>query len=100
MNMTAFADVLNGYTERPVLNMTGIEGTYDMEFEVAAEEFRNARRAHGAPIPPTPPGDTPADPAGASLAASLQKLGLKLEPRKAPVEVIVVDKAEKLPTEN
>lgn len=100
MTLTAFADVLHGYTERPVLNMTGIEGAYDMEFEVGAEEFRNARRAHGAPVPPTPAGDTPADPAGVSLASSLQKLGLKLESRKAPVEVIVVDKAERLPTEN
>jgi len=97
MNMTAFADVLNGYTERPVLNMTGIEGAFYMEFDVSAEEVRNARRALGAPIPP---GETAADPAGVSLFSSLQKLGLKLEPRNAPVEVIVVDKAEKLPTEN
>ena len=100
MTLAAFADVLNGYTERPVLNMTGIEGAYDMEFEISAEEFRNVRRAHGAAIPPAPPGDTATDPAGVSLASSLQKLGLKLESRKSAVEVLVVDKAEKMPTEN
>jgi uncharacterized protein (TIGR03435 family) len=100
MKLSAFANLLNGYTERPVLDMTGIEGAYDMEFQVSGEEFRNVRRAHGAAIPPTQPGDIPSDPAGVSLASSLQKLGLKLESRKAPVEVIVVDRAEKIPTEN
>jgi uncharacterized protein (TIGR03435 family) len=31
---------------------------------------------------------------------SLQSLGLKLEARKAPMEVYVIDRAEKTPTEN
>ncbi len=92
MTLAAFADVLNGYAVRPVLNMTGIEGAYDMEFDVSAEEFRLAR--HASPV------ETPADPSGVSLFSSIQKLGLKLEPRKAPVEVLVVDKAEKIPTDN
>jgi uncharacterized protein (TIGR03435 family) len=29
-----------------------------------------------------------------------QKLGLKVEPRKAPMEVLVIDHADKLPTAN
>jgi len=37
----------------------------------------------------------------ASLPAALQEqLGLKLEQRKAPVELLVVDKVDKAPTEN
>jgi hypothetical protein len=44
-------------------------------------------------------GDTAADPAG-SIFASVQKLGLRLEKRQAPVEQIVVEHLEKVPTEN
>ena len=40
------------------------------------------------------------DPGGSSIFDSVQKLGLKLEPRKVPVEMIVIDKIEKTPTEN
>jgi uncharacterized protein (TIGR03435 family) len=37
---------------------------------------------------------------GTSVFASVEKLGLKLEPAKAPVQQLVVDHAEKMPTEN
>jgi len=99
MNLAAFADLLNGYTERPVVDMTGIGGTWAMQIDVSGEELRNARRAAGAAIPP-PPADAVSDPAGVSLTSSLARLGLKLETRKAPIEVIVVDHADKVPTEN
>jgi uncharacterized protein (TIGR03435 family) len=39
-------------------------------------------------------------PPGQSIYESLQKPGLKLESRKVPVEIIVVDSADKSPTEN
>ena len=37
---------------------------------------------------------------GATIYASVEKLGLKLEQRKAKVEQVIVDSAEKTPTEN
>jgi uncharacterized protein (TIGR03435 family) len=37
---------------------------------------------------------------GDSFAEALQKLGLVLVPRKAPLEVVVVDSLQKTPTEN
>ena len=46
-----------------------------------------------------PPVDPPAERAG-SIYDSVQRYGLKLEPRKAPMEVLIVDHIEKEPTEN
>ena len=49
------------------------------------------------------PGGAPADAAsdpGGSIFAAVQKMGLRLEPRKEQIETIVVDRAEKNPTEN
>jgi uncharacterized protein (TIGR03435 family) len=37
---------------------------------------------------------------GDSLFSALQTVGLKLESRKAPLDVLVIDHAEKAPTEN
>ena len=46
-------------------------------------------------------GDSAGDPAGgAVIFASLQQLGLRAEPRKMTVDFLVVDHAEKVPTEN
>jgi uncharacterized protein (TIGR03435 family) len=45
-------------------------------------------------------GPPPGTDSGVSILTSLQALGLKLEKRKAPLEVVVVDRVEKVPTEN
>ena len=103
MTMAGFASLINRYCDRPVIDMTGLEGAFEMEFDISGEEVRNGARAHGVVIPPpagTTPADAASDPAGVSLASSLQKLGLKLESRKAPAEVIVIDRVEKVPTAN
>jgi uncharacterized protein (TIGR03435 family) len=43
--------------------------------------------------------DAASDPSS-SIYTSLTQMGLKLESRKAPIEILVIDKLEKLPTEN
>jgi uncharacterized protein (TIGR03435 family) len=98
ITMARFADFINRYCELPVVDMTGLSGYYDLEIDVSSEEARNAGRARGAVVPS--PAEGASDPSGALLPVSLQKLGLRLEARKAPVEVIVVEHAEKVPTEN
>jgi uncharacterized protein (TIGR03435 family) len=40
------------------------------------------------------------DPAPTIFAAVQQQLGLKLEPRLSPMDILVIDHAEKTPTEN
>jgi uncharacterized protein (TIGR03435 family) len=44
--------------------------------------------------------DAASDPSGSSIFQAVQALGLKLDPRKLPLDMIVVDKGDKVPTEN
>jgi uncharacterized protein (TIGR03435 family) len=47
------------------------------------------------------PGDLTATiPQGPEFVSAVEQLGLKLEPRKEPMQMIVVDHIEKTPTEN
>jgi uncharacterized protein (TIGR03435 family) len=46
------------------------------------------------------PVDTASDPSGSSIFRAVQQAGLRLEPRKSSVEMLVVDHLEKMPTEN
>ena len=104
ITMAAFANFINRYYDKPVIDMTGLSDSYDLEFDVSGEELRAGARAHGAIVPNRRADgslaeETP-EPSGVSLAASIKKLGLRIESRKAPAEVIVIDKVEKVPTEN
>jgi uncharacterized protein (TIGR03435 family) len=89
-NLTEF---LSRQTGRPVVDMTGLKGFYSFTLTYTPEQ---------APSAPGPDGSPLAESAvGPSLLNALQEqLGLKLEARKAPVEILVVDHAEKIPTEN
>jgi len=89
----------SGYLQTPVLNMTGLEGSYDFSFNFSTiGVFRNAtqRRQQGNGSPDA------ADPSGAiSLFEALSKqLGLKLEAQKRPLPVLVIDHVDEKPTEN
>ena len=53
MTLARFADFIGRYTERPIVDSTGLQGAYEMEFDVSGEEVRNAARAHGVAIPPS-----------------------------------------------
>ena len=67
------------------------------DLEVAAAQTVEALGLLKMRIDDLPPGDTQAP----SLFTAVQEqLGLKLESRKAPVEIIVVDSAERVPTGN
>jgi uncharacterized protein (TIGR03435 family) len=104
-SMALLADGLSPLVDRPIVDMTELKGNYDVAFEVSREELLNAARAAGANVPQAAPGASasPAEAAsdpGGSIFTAIQSLGLKLEPRKAPLLMIVVDQAEKLPTDN
>ena len=84
-------------------------GKYKMALDISMAEMMAMARSAGAPVPATMPGggegkgpaDAASDPSSAgSVFTTVQQLGLKLESKKLPVEVLVVDKLEKAPTEN
>ena len=117
MTMPALADMLSRMTDRPVIDMTELKGEYQFTLDLSMDEMRNMARAAATlmgmqlPGPGGPGGEaqagrtsSPADaastPGGSSVFGSVQQLGLKLDPRKLPLENIVVDHLEKTPTEN
>jgi uncharacterized protein (TIGR03435 family) len=102
LSATLMADVMARFTDRPVVDMTGLKGNYDFTIELSPEDFRamgiRAAIAAGAQIPPQVLQQF--ESSGDSLGNALGKLGLKLEPRKAPIEVLAVDHIDKEPSEN
>jgi uncharacterized protein (TIGR03435 family) len=101
--MPAFVDTLARFMDRPIVDMTDLRGAYDFAFNISPEDFRamqiQAAITAGVSLPPEArrlAENAPND----SLHTALVALGLKLEARKAPVEVLVIDKMDKTPTEN
>jgi len=86
LSMRELAYILAGAVNCPVADETGLDGEY--QFALSYSES------------PTPlaPGEA-ADPEKAPVTVAVQQLGLKLEARKGPLEVIVIDHVEK-PTLN
>ena len=103
LTMTGLADTLWRFVDRPVVDMTGLTGTYDFTLDLTPEDYRAMliRSAVTAGVTLPPEALRLLDGATLdSLFNSFQALGLKLEPRKAPLPVLVVDHAEKMPSEN
>jgi uncharacterized protein (TIGR03435 family) len=109
VTMFAFAEMLTRFADRPVMDMTELKGNYQVALNLSMETMLSVARASGAVPgvalglgPRGEPGRVDAsDPSGnSSVLESVQQLGLKLDPRKAPVEFVVVDHLEKTPTEN
>ncbi len=87
MSMTDFAGSLG--LDRPVIDKTGVAGLFDfhLEFVLDGATPGNPFGSHE----PTSSGDG----AGPSIFTAIQKLGLKLDPTKGPVEFLVIDHVEK-----
>jgi len=107
ISMAQFAEGLAPLVDRPIVDMTDLKGFYQASVEISMEDLMAIARKAGANIPARGgdagrggPAEAAADPSAGSIFTSMQQLGLKLEPRKAPLDHIVVDSVEKMPTEN
>ncbi|HTB11325.1 MAG TPA: TIGR03435 family protein [Bryobacteraceae bacterium] len=98
-----FVEVLARFEDKPVVDMTGLTGSYDFDLEFTQEDYMamliRSAIAAGITMPPEALRMLSGS-SGDSLTNALERLGLKLENRKAPLEVLVVDRIEKAPTEN
>jgi uncharacterized protein (TIGR03435 family) len=88
--MGEYAKALQYVLDRPVIDKTGLEGRWDFLLKWTPDESQFT--AIGAKIPPST--DNPNAPPGL-FAAIREQIGLKLDPEKAPAEVLVIDKVER-----
>ena len=83
ISIETFAHVLAGPAGQPVIDKTGLTGLYDIHLSYA------------------PPNSPNADSALPDIFTAIQEqLGLKLEPAKVPVDYLVIDHVDRIPTEN
>ena len=104
--MTVLAETLTRFTDRPVVDMTALKGNYHVVLDLSMDDLKNAAKAAGMGAMMSAAGEggkasaEASEPSGSSISMSLQKMGLRLEARKSPLAVIVIDHLEKSPTEN
>jgi uncharacterized protein (TIGR03435 family) len=105
--------VLNGYRvtaaelcrelsrilDRDVDDRTGLTAPFDLHMELSPADALAGLMLNGGPMYTPDPNAPAPDPPGTSVFPAVQKLGLKLEPAKAPGVFLVIDRVER-PTGN
>jgi uncharacterized protein (TIGR03435 family) len=84
-NISLIADLLSDVVGQPVINRTGLKG----RFTCTAD-----------PRPYAPDPSQPIDAVSMIMTLLQEQFGLKLEAKKEPVEMVVIDHVEKTPTAN
>ena len=98
LTMAEFARQLPGWggigIDLPVIDQTGLKGAYDFQLDVGEAAFGGGEggRSGDGKMPAAP---APAADSGPTIFNALEQVGLKLENRKIPIAVIVVDRAER-----
>lgn len=103
MTMASLTRFLANSLDRPVQDFTGLTGTYDIDISWAPDPgidrpsaFAEATQA----LSPDAAASLPAAPTATIFTAIRDSLGLRLEPRNEPVEMLVIDHVERIPIEN
>lgn len=91
--MARLTEGFSGVYQRPVIDRTGLEGRFDFDLFFTPENLGGPFVAFGN-LCPVLSGDPP------SLSTAMQEqLGIRMRAGEAPVEVLVIESAER-PTEN
>jgi len=90
VKLSFLAEALSNPLGRTVIDKTGLKGDYDFELKWTPDESQGPGFRGAGDAPP------PADANGPSIFTAIQEqLGLKLESQKGPVDLLVIDHAEK-----
>jgi uncharacterized protein (TIGR03435 family) len=89
-SVSQLVDLLTEVLRMPIIDETGLKARYDITVDMTSYVPDNFEHSNG------PPPDLP----GIVMAAVQNELGLKLESRKAPLDMIVIDHIERAATEN
>ena len=96
------AGVFERFSDRPVMDLTELKGTYDFQFNLSPEETQtlmiHAAVAAGVQLPPQ--ALRLLEGGGNPIESGAEQLGLKIDSRRMPVEIIVVDQIQRTPTDN
>jgi uncharacterized protein (TIGR03435 family) len=86
--MGTLAALVSRYIGQPVSDQSGIEGVYDFQIRWSRDDRPEAEHRDNRDAPP-------------SIFTALQEtLGLRLQPQKVTIEIVVVDRVERVPTAN
>ncbi len=103
VSMTRLTEVLGIVVGRPVIDKTGLKGTYDVMLAFSTEGMGPGPKGPAPGEGGGNPADAPRDSydSGPTIFTALQEqFGLKLESRRGPVDLLVVESVEKVPTKN
>jgi uncharacterized protein (TIGR03435 family) len=108
LEMSLLADALSQFLGKPVIDMTELKGKYHVALDISREDLMAVARNNGVNIPAgaggggggATPAEAASDPGSSTIFTAVRQLGLKLDSRKAPIETVVVERAEKMPTDN
>jgi uncharacterized protein (TIGR03435 family) len=95
ITLLELASILSPTVDRLVVDGTKLTGLYQLRIEIPLPSGMTLdiakRRSDGAQTD---------DPTGVSAFQAVERLGLRLEPRRIQLDTIVVDRIEKAPTDN
>ncbi len=103
MTMKEVAESLTPMLDLPVEDRTGLEGEFQIALDLSMADVMKVMNKVGAALPPGAQqrlSQMAAGDPGGSLQASVQKLGLRLEKQKGSIQSLVLESAEKMPTDN
>ena len=91
--LSQLVEMLSNVLRAPVIDMTGLTGRYDATLNIA--KYAGDMAARGQSFE-----SAAADPLALISMILQDEFGLKLEARKMPLDLLIVDRAEKVPVEN